>query len=446
MRISSLVIKSSFTSALGGLLFGFDTAVIAGATHQLATVYKLTPALLGLTVSSALWGTVAGAIAAGYLGSRFGRRDSLRVMAVFYLWSALGCAFAWNWTSLLVFRIIGGLGIGGSSVLAPMYIAELSPPRWRGRLVGLFQVNIVIGILLAYFSNLLIVEMNLGKLEWRWMLGVAGFPALLFLVMLFFIPRSPRWLAMQNRTEEALAILRLTSGENAEQELCDITDSVHLERASAAEPLFQKKYTLVILLAVTAGAFNQLTGINACLYYLNDIFVAAGASKYSSGVQSVMIGFINLIFTLIAMAVIDKFGRKRLLLGGTVALCVLLTVIGFIFYTETKQFLLIWLLGAFIGAFAISQGAVVWVFISEVFPTLVRSKGQSLATTVLWVTNALISGVFPVLANISAAAPFFFFAVMMFVDVVIIATLYPETRGLSLESLERRLEQADQPT
>jgi SP family arabinose:H+ symporter-like MFS transporter len=446
MRISSLVIKSSFTSALGGLLFGFDTAVIAGATHQLATVYKLTPALLGLTVSSALWGTVAGAIAAGYLGSRFGRRDSLRVMAVFYLWSALGCAFAWNWTSLLVFRIIGGLGIGGSSVLAPMYIAELSPPRWRGRLVGLFQVNIVIGILLAYFSNLLIVEMNLGKLEWRWMLGVAGFPALLFLVMLFFIPRSPRWLAMQNRTEEALAILRLTSGENAEQELCDITDSVHLERASAAEPLFQKKYTLVILLAVTAGAFNQLTGINACLYYLNDIFGAAGASKYSSGVQSVMIGFINLIFTLIAMAVIDKFGRKRLLLGGTVALCVLLTVIGFIFYTETKQFLLIWLLGAFIGAFAISQGAVVWVFISEVFPTLVRSKGQSLATTVLWVTNALISGVFPVLANISAAAPFFFFAVMMFVDVVIIATLYPETRGLSLESLERRLEQADQPT
>jgi MFS transporter, SP family, arabinose:H+ symporter len=443
MRISSLVIKSSFTSALGGLLFGFDTAVIAGATHQLTTVYKLTPALLGLTVSSALWGTVAGAIAAGYLGSRFGRRDSLRVMAVFYLWSALGCAFAWNWTSLLVFRIIGGLGIGGSSVLAPMYIAELSPPRWRGRLVGLFQVNIVIGILLAYFSNLLIVEMNLGKLEWRWMLGVAGFPALLFLVMLFFIPRSPRWLAMQNRIEEALAILRLTSGENAEQELCDITDSIHLERASAAELLFQKKYTLVILLAVTAGAFNQLTGINACLYYLNDIFVAAGASKYSSGVQSVMIGFINLIFTLIAMAVIDKFGRKRLLLGGTVALCVLVTVIGFIFYTETKQFLLIWLLGAFIGAFAISQGAVVWVFISEVFPTLVRSKGQSLATTVLWVTNALISGVFPVLANISAAAPFFFFALMMFVDVVIIATLYPETRGLSLESLERRLEQAD---
>jgi MFS transporter, SP family, arabinose:H+ symporter len=446
MRISSLVIKSSFTSALGGLLFGFDTAVIAGATHQLNTVYKLTPALLGLTVSSALWGTVAGAIAAGYLGSRFGRRDSLRVMAVFYLWSALGCAFAWNWTSLLVFRIIGGLGIGGSSVLAPMYIAELSPARWRGRLVGLFQVNIVIGILLAYFSNLLIVEMNLGKLEWRWMLGVAGFPALLFLVMLFFIPRSPRWLATQNRTEEALAILRLTSSENAEQELCDITDSIHLERASAAEPLFQKKYTLVILLAVTAGAFNQLTGINACLYYLNDIFVAAGASKYSSGVQSVMIGFINLIFTLIAMAVIDKFGRKRLLLGGTVALCVLLTVIGFIFYTETKQFLLIWLLGAFIGAFAISQGAVVWVFISEVFPTLVRSKGQSLATTVLWVTNALISGVFPVLANISAAAPFFFFAVMMFVDVVIIATLYPETRGLSLESLEHRLEQGDQPT
>ena len=192
MSVNRYLVKSTFVSALGGLLFGFDTAVIAGTTHQLTEVYSLTPYLLGLTVSSALWGTVAGAMTAGYPGQRIGRRDSLRIMAVFYFLSALGCAFAWSWGSLLAFRIIGGLGIGGSSVLAPMYIAELSPAKWRGRLVGFFQVNIVLGILLAYLSNFLIGRMNFGAAEWRWQLGIAAVPALLFLLMLFFIPRSPR--------------------------------------------------------------------------------------------------------------------------------------------------------------------------------------------------------------------------------------------------------------
>ena len=200
MGINGYLVKSTFVSALGGLLFGFDTAVIAGTTHQLTEVYRLTPSLLGLTVSSALWGTVVGAMTAGYPGERWGRRDSLRIMAVFYFLSALGCALAWNWGSLITFRIIGGLGIGGSSVLAPMYIAELAPAKWRGRLVGCFQITIVVGILLAYLSNFLIVRMNLGSLEWRWMLGVAAVPALFFLLMLFFIPRSPRWLALKNRT------------------------------------------------------------------------------------------------------------------------------------------------------------------------------------------------------------------------------------------------------
>src|ERR1700674_5269308 len=197
MGINGYLVKSTFVSALGGLLFGFDTAVIAGTTHQLTEVYRLTPSLLGLTVSSALWGTVVGAMTAGYPGERWGRRDSLRIMAVFYLLSALGCALEWNWGSLITFRIIGGLGIGGSSVLAPMYIAELSPAKWRGRLVGSFQINIVAGILLAYFSNYLIGRMNLGATEWRWQLGVAAVPAVLFFALLFFIPRSPRWLAMQ---------------------------------------------------------------------------------------------------------------------------------------------------------------------------------------------------------------------------------------------------------
>jgi len=439
MGINRHVVKSTFVSALGGLLFGFDTAVIAGTTHQLTEVYKLTPYLLGLTVSSALWGTVAGAITAGYPGQRIGRRDSLRIMALFYVVSALGCVFAWNWGSLLAFRIIGGLGIGGSSVLAPMYIAEISPAKWRGRLVGFFQVNIVVGILVAYLSNFLIGRMNFGVAEWRWMLGIAAAPALLFFIMLFFIPRSPRWLAMQGRTSEALNVLRLTGTENPEQELEEIVHSIHLERSAGSEPLFQKKYVLPIVLAVTAGAFNQLTGINACLYYLNDIFAAAGASKYSAGMQSVFIGCTNLLFTLIAMTMIDRLGRKKLLLFGTTGVCIFLTAIGQIFRGGTHAGWLIWLLVSFMGCFAISQGAVIWVYMSEVFPTRVRAKGQAVGTSTLWVTNALISAVFPLLAARSTATPFFFFAMMMFLDVVIIAMIYPETTGVSLEKLEHKL-------
>jgi sugar porter (SP) family MFS transporter len=430
-------------SALGGLLFGFDTAVVAGTTHQLTQVYALSPYLLGLTVSSALWGTVVGAMTAGYPGQRIGRRDSLRIMALFYVLSALGCGLAWSWGSLLVFRILGGLGIGGSSVLAPMYIAELSPAQWRGRLVGFFQVNIVVGILLAYLSNYLIGRMNLGLSEWRWQLGIAAVPALLFFLLLFFIPRSPRWLAMQNRTDEAIEVLRLTGNEQAELELAQIMSSIHLERTSAAEPLLARKYLLPIFLAVTAGAFNQLTGVNACLYYLNDIFAAAGASKVSAGMQSVAIGFTNLVATLIAMTVIDMVGRKKLLLTGTAGVCVCLLGIAQIFRTGTHQNLLIWLVVGFIAFFAISQGAVVWVYISEVFPTRVRAQGQALATTVLWVMNALISFAFPVLAKHSSATPFYFFATMMLIDVVLVATVYPETKGVSLEKLEQALGVAD---
>jgi len=439
MGINRYLVKSTFVSALGGLLFGFDTAVIAGTTHQLMVVYRLTPSLLGVTVSSALWGTVVGAMAAGYPGQRFGRRDSLRIMAVLYFFSALGCALAWSWGSLLAFRVVGGLGIGGSSVLAPMYIAELSPAKWRGRLVGCFQISIVVGILLAYLSNFVIAGMNLGMAEWRCKLGIAAVPAFLFFLMLFFIPRSPRWLALENRTQEALEVLRLTGNENPSQQLDSIVASIHLERSAAAEPILQRKYLLPIILAVTAGAFNQLTGINACLYYLNDIFAAAGASKYSAGMQSVTIGFTNLIFTLIAMSVIDQFGRKKLLLTGTAGVCFFLAAIGQIFRSGTHQGWLIWMVMAFMGFFAISQGAVIWVYISEVFPTRVRAKGQAIGTSTLWVMNALISAIFPILAKKSSATPFFFFAIMMLIDFILIATVYPETKGVSLEELEQRL-------
>lgn len=438
MSINSHVIRSTIVGALGGLLFGFDTAVISGATHALTVQYHLSPFLLGVTVFSALLGTVIAAMTAGIPGQRFGRRDSLRAMAIFYVISALGCAFAWNWYSLIVFRFIGGLGIGGSSVLGPMYIAEISPANWRGRLVGFFQTNIVIGILLAYLSNFLIATAHLGPYEWRVQLGVSGIPAILFLVALFRIPRSPRWLVMQKALEEALDVLRLTGSADPRGELDEIVSSVHLERSAATEPLFSRQYAKPIFLAWTMGMFCQLSGINAILYYLNDIFALAGATGVSGDIQAVAVGAVNLVGTLAAMSIIDKVGRKKLLLTGTAGLVVCLAAIAYIFMTHEHMNWLVWLLMAYIACFAISQGAVVWVYVSEVFPNRVRSKGQSVGSSAHWITNAVISLVFPVMATSSGAYPFIFFALMMIVDLFIVWFVYPETSGISLEQMQHR--------
>jgi sugar porter (SP) family MFS transporter len=425
--------------ALGGLLFGFDTAVISGTTHALTQVYHLSPALLGVTVSSALVGTVIGAMTAGIPGQRYGRRDSLRVMAIFYVISALGCAFAWNWPALIFFRFIGGVGIGGSSVLGPMYIAEIAPTEWRGRLVGFFQVNIVVGILLAYVSNFLIGMMHLGAHEWRWRLGISALPALFFLVALFGIPRSPRWLSMQMKLEEALDVLRLTGIPNPKEDLDEIVASIHMERSTSADPLFSKRYRFPVFLAITVGMFCQLSGINAILYYLNDIFALAGASKVSGDLQAVAVGAANLVATLLAMTVIDKIGRKKLLLFGTAGLAFCLSAVSYVFLTHRHLDWLVWLLMIYIAFFAVSQGAVVWVYISEVFPTRVRSKGQSLGSSSHWVTNAAISLVFPLMAVSSGAYPFIFFAAMMVLDFFLVLFYYPETSNISLEHLQTNL-------
>jgi sugar porter (SP) family MFS transporter len=438
MSINSHVVKSTIVGALGGLLFGFDTAVISGTTSALTQVYHLTPALLGVTVSSALAGTVVGAMGAGIPGQKYGRRDSLRVMALFYVLSAIGCAFAWSWPALIFFRFIGGLGIGGSSVLGPMYIAEIAPPAWRGRLVGFFQVNIVVGILLAYISNAIIGSRHLGPLEWRWMFGVSAIPALLFLVTLFVIPRSPRWLVTQSSLHEALSVLQLTGVPQPQEELDEIVASVHLERAGTPDPLFSRQYFKPIVIAFTVGMFSQLSGINAVLYYLNDIFALAGATKVSGNLQAIAVGATNLVFTLLAMSVIDKFGRKKLLLIGTVGLGICLSLIAYVFYTHTHLNWLVWLLMAFIASFAMSQGAVLWVYISEVFPNRVRSKGQSLGSSSHWIWNVLISLLFPIMAKSSGAYPFIFFAAMMAVDFILVLFYYPETTGISLEKMQHK--------
>ncbi|WP_446743031.1 sugar porter family MFS transporter [Silvibacterium acidisoli] len=439
MRFNYYLAKGTLVGALGGLLFGFDTAVISGTTQQLTDTFHLTPFSLGITVSIALWGTVIGAMTSGELGQKIGGREALRIMAFLYVISSLGCAFSWNWSVLLFFRFIGGLGIGGSSVLGPVYIAELAPAKWRGRLVGLFQINVVIGILLAYASNYFIARMNLGAAEWRWELGVAAAPAVLFLIMLFGIPRSSRWLVTQNRIDDAREVLKLMGSPNSEAELKEIVDSIHLERSSRNEPLFQRKYRLPIFLAVTIGLFNQLSGINAVLYYLPSIFRFGGFSDLSSAKQSVIVGVMNLMATMIAMTVIDRLGRKTLLLIGSVGTTASLAGVAAVFYTQHGQQYLMWLLVGFIGFFSFSQGAVIWVYISEVFPTKVRSKGQSLGSSSHWVMNALIALVFPYVAKISFAAPFVFFAAMMVLQFVVVLFAYPETKGITLEQMQKKL-------
>jgi sugar porter (SP) family MFS transporter len=439
MKLNATLLKSTVVAALGGLLFGFDTAVISGTTSALTQTYQLSPFLLGVTVFSALFGTVVGAMLAGFPGERFGRRDSLRVMAVLYLISGLGCAVAWNWHALVVFRFIGGLGVGGSSVLGPMYIAEIAPAKWRGRLVGFFQFNVVFGILVAYFSNYVISLQHVGATEWRWELGITALPAALFFVMLFTIPRSPRWLVKKGRVDEARTVLRTTGDEDYEHDLQEIVASINVEQSQATEKLFTRKYAFPIFLAVSIGMFNQLSGINVILYYLNQIFDYAGFSKVSGNLQAVAIGATNLLFTMIAMSVIDRLGRKTLLLVGSVGTALCLAGVSIIFFSGRHQSLLVWLLVGYIAFFAFSQGAVIWVYLSEVFPNSVRAKGQSLGSFSHWFMNASISLIFPVVAHASGAYPFVFFSVMMVVQFFVVWLFYPETKGLSLEEMQKKL-------
>jgi sugar porter (SP) family MFS transporter len=440
--VNRYLLKSAIVAALGGLLFGFDTAVIAGATRALTDVFQLTPAMLGFTVSTALWGTVLGSIVAGAPSDRYGRRAALQALAVLYVLSAVGCAFAWDWYSFVVARFLGGLAIGGSSVIGPMYIAEIAPAAKRGRLVGMFQFNIVAGILVAYFSNYVIGTLGFGSAEWRWKLGIAALPAVLFYAALHGIPQSPRWLVRRGRIEEACEVLTRIGEPNPRGEAREIAESVQGESASASEPLFVSKYRFPIFLAIAIGIFNQFSGVNAILYYSNDIFEKAGFSKVSSDLQTVAIGLSNLLFTMIAMSVIDRLGRKKLLLIGAAGTAACLAGVAVIFASGQGEQFLVWLLVGFIGFFAFSQGAVIWVYLSEVFPNLVRAKGQSLGSFTHWIMNAIISAVFPGLAALSRPAPFAIFAMITVVQFFVVLFVFPETAGVTLENMQKKLERA----
>jgi sugar porter (SP) family MFS transporter len=460
------LLRSALVAALGGLLFGFDTAVISGTTDTLQGLWSLTDGRLGFTVASALIGTVIGSLLVGWPTDRIGRRQMLKVLAVFYFVSAIGSAYAWDWHSFLAFRFLGGLGVGGASVVSPMYIAEISPAKSRGRLVALAQFNIVLGILLAFLSNYIITLMDLGAVEWRWMFGVEAAPAALFFLLLFWTPCSPRWLMAKGREEEARQVLRRLepNGWLVEDELRSIRESLDLEHHRLNEPFYCRKYMTPILLAFMIAFFNQASGINAILYYAKSIFAMAGASAELAALQPVLLGVANLVFTMAALAVIDYFGRKRLMLIGSLGYIVSLGVVTWAFFKYGTEFkaiaealsegrevvpsaaaieggrIVLGALVVFIASHAFGQGAVIWVFISEIFPNRVRARGQALGSFTHWIFAAIISQTFPmVVGGFGGASIFAVYTGMMVLQLFWVIFLMPETKGVPLEKIQKQL-------
>jgi SP family xylose:H+ symportor-like MFS transporter len=440
-RVSAYLIRSAVVASLCGLLFGFETAVISGTTEWLKAHFVLSDFELGFTVATALLGSIVGAFAIGKPTDAFGRRGVLFALALLFMTSALGCALAWNWSSFLVFRFIGGLAVGGASVAAPVYIAELSPAIYRGRLVTITQLNIVMGVLLAYLSNYVIGLLNLGGFEARWMFGVMALPAGVFFVLLFSNPQSPRWLIGRGRTAEARAVLEHCGADtgDVEQEIAEIQRSFAAVRPEVRERLFQRKYLKPISLAIAIAAFNQLSGINALLYYTRDIFTLAGGDKTSALLQSVILGLTLFVFTVAALSVVDHFGRRKLMLVGSVGYIVSLSTAAFSFYTGKGGGLLLASLLVFVASHAVGQGSVIWVFIGEIFPNSVRARGQGLGVGMHWLLCAAVSWTFPVIASHSSGAAFAFFAGCMVGQLLWVLLVMPETKGVPLEQMQVEL-------
>ena len=447
--LTPTLIRGTVVAALGGLLFGFDTAVISGTTAALRAEYGLGDFTLGFTVASALIGTILGSLTAGVPADRFGRRPTLVGIAALYLVSAIGCAAAWDWISLVTFRFLGGLGVGGASVVAPLYIAEIAPARWRGRLVAVTQFQIVAGILLAFLSNYVIALIVDQAIAWRWMFGVEAVPALAFLLLMGFTPESPRWLVGRGRDDQALAVLIAlgTPRRDAPAKLKIIRDSFQPSRDDQTTVFWSERHRTPILLAGAIAAFNQFSGINAVMYYAPDIFRMAGAGDNAALLQAVAIGGLNLVFTLAAMSVIDRLGRRKLMLIGSIGYLLSLTITAAAFFsfgsasefTPTGSAVVLGGLLLFIASHAFGQGAVIWVFIGEIFPNTVRAYGQAWGSFVHWSMAALISWTFPMIAGVSGGYAFAFYAVMMVGQLIWVIRIMPETRGVPLEEMERLL-------
>ncbi|WP_448620866.1 sugar porter family MFS transporter [Geodermatophilus sp. URMC 65] len=446
--MNPLVVRSAIVAALGGLLFGFETAVISGTTEDLERVYDIGGFWLGFTVATALLGTIVGALIAGKPADRYGRKKVLFAIGILFVVGALGTGLVTNLWLFMFFRFIGGIGVGVASVVAPIYTAEVAPPKYRGRLVGLVQFNIVLGILLAYLSNYILASALPSDIAWRWMFMVMAVPAVVFFLLLFTTPETPRWLYMVGRREEAVeTIHRLTnSRDEAEFEIREIEQTLANDAESARAPFFVRQNRKVILLAVAIAAFNQLSGINAILYYANDIFRMAGAGDNSAALQSVVVGLVNLVTTMAALTVIDKIGRRRLMLIGSIGYLVSLGALAAVFtiydgqFTGASSVMVLAALVVFIAAHAFGQGSVIWVFISEIFPNRIRARGQSLGSLTHWVFAAVVSWSFPgIAAALGGGAAFAVFFVCMVGQLVWVLKVMPETKNVPLEEMEQNL-------
>ena len=430
----------SIIVALGGFLFGFDTAVISGVEQRIQQLFQLSSFMHGFTISSALIGTVTGALISGRPADRYGRKPVLFVIASLYVVTAVGSALAQNVESFILFRFLGGIGVGASSVVAPMYIAEISPAKIRGRMTALFQFNVIFGILLAYVSNYLL--RSAGDEPWRWMLGVAGIPSAIYLAALFAVPESPRFLIRIGKTALARTILEKIEVSSIDEEIEDIKNSLH-QSGGRRQTLFSQIYFKPISIAFLVAMFNQFSGINAILYYAPRIFEMSGLTNTDSLFQSILIGITNGIFTIMGMIFIDRAGRKTLLIIGSAGMSVCLGLVARTFYIQDFQGygLLVYLL-TYMMFFAFSTGAVIWVLIAEIFPNSIRGKGQSLGSFTHWFFAALITFLFPVVEKISesgVAYAFMFFSAMMVIQLIIVWRYFPETKGRTLEELGENL-------
>ena len=454
MRQKTKVYSSTVIAALGGLLFGFDTAVISGTTTALQSYFGLSEVMLGFTVVTALIGTIIGSILVSRPSDIWGRKRVLLVMAMLYTISAVGSGAACNLVSFWVFRFIGGLAVGGASVVSPMYIAEIAPAEKRGRLVGWQQFNVCLGICLAYISNFFVAGSPLftdsihgAMAEWRWMFLMETFPAIAFFFLLVLIPESPRWLVEQRRMDDALSVLKSVGASDPQAILNEIIESMHKKFDVVHTKFWQAKYALPITAAIALAVFNQLSGINALLYYAPKVFGMGGSDGNMALLQSIPVGIMLVISTAIGLALIDKVGRKTLLIIGSLGMAVFLALVGFLFTgrAEGEQVSnsVMWLFIGYLFFFGPSTGAVIWVYISEIFPNRIRAKGQSMGSFTHWIMAAVVSQAFPVAAASKAVGPgnsFLFFAVCMLAQAVFVWKVLPETKGVSLEALQKKLE------
>jgi SP family arabinose:H+ symporter-like MFS transporter len=432
----------SLTASLAGFLFGFDTVVISGAEKTIQTLWGLSPGLHGIAMASALYGTVVGSLLGGWPADRFGRKATLLWIGVLYLVGAVVSGFAPNVAVFILARVIGGLGIGISTVVAPMYISEIAPPKYRGRLAGMFQFNIVFGILIAFVSNALLA--GVGENAWRWMLGVAAFPSLLYAIFCFGLPESPRWLlSRKGDREAALGVLQRIEPGASKIQIAAEADAIMAaavsEQKSSSGHFWTRRLQEPILLAILIAFFNQLSGINAILYFAPRIFELTGLGAKAALLQSIGIGATNLVFTFVGLWLIDRLGRRTLLYIGSFGYIASLGLTAWAFFTNHLSMVPICIF-AFIAAHSIGQGAVIWVFISEIFPNRHRAEGQTLGSFTHWIFAALLTSFFPKMVTaFSPGYVFSFFAGMMVLQLVWVKTMVPETKGVSLEQIQKQL-------